>query len=62
MPAEKDSLNLEMRVEMFLAMELPGQPKMMHMGTSHLVHDLWREVQRLRAAEDRMHMANRSEA
>lgn len=30
------------RVEQFNCMELPGQPMMMHMGTSYLVNDLWR--------------------
>lgn len=40
---------LEERVRMFHALELPGQPQGMHMGTSYLVNDLWREVQRLQA-------------
>ena len=44
-----DGLELEKRVELFRALELPGQPKMMHMGTSYLVNDLWREVQHLRS-------------
>jgi len=39
---------LKERVEAFNMMELPGQPRMMHMGTSYLVNDLWREVERLR--------------
>lgn len=30
------------RVDQFMLMELPGQPMMMHMGTSNLVSDLWR--------------------
>lgn len=42
--------DLETRVRQFQALELPGQPRGMHMGTSYLVSDLWREVQRLRAA------------
>lgn len=40
---------LQERVEKFSALELPGQPPVMHMGTSYLVNDLWREVQRLRS-------------
>jgi hypothetical protein len=40
--------DLKERVEKFLALELPGQPMMMHMGTSSLVQDLWREVRQLR--------------
>ena len=40
--------DLEKRVEQFALLVLPGQPRMMHMGTSYLVNDLWREVQRLR--------------
>jgi hypothetical protein len=39
--------SLEDRVNKFNALELPGQPKMMHMGTSYLVNDLWREVKQL---------------
>lgn len=44
--AEKD--DLQDRVEKFMAMKLPGQPMGMHMGTSYLVNDLWREVRHLR--------------
>jgi len=40
--------NLEERVHKFNALQLPGQPIGMHMGTSYLVNDLWREVKRLR--------------
>lgn len=40
--------DLKERVDQFNALELPGQPKMMHMGTSYLVNDLWREVESLR--------------
>ena len=45
-----ESDDLEKRVAQFHALKLPGQPVMMHMGTLYLIHDLWREVQRLRAA------------
>jgi hypothetical protein len=41
--------DLKERVEKFQALELPGQPMMVHMGTFNLVLDLWREVERLRA-------------
>lgn len=44
--SEKD--DLQDRVEKFRALELPGQPKAMHMGTLYLVGDLWREVRHLR--------------
>jgi len=44
--SEKD--DLQDRVEKFRAMELPGQPMGMHMGTANLVSDLWREVRHLR--------------
>ncbi len=37
---------LEERVLQFAMLELPGQPRMMHMGTSYLVNDLWTELQR----------------
>lgn len=40
--------DLKDRVEKFMMLQLPGQPMMMHMGTSHLVQDLWREVKQLR--------------
>ena len=40
--------DLETRVQQFMRLELPGQPMMMHMGTSYLVQDLWREVRNLR--------------
>lgn len=40
--------DLENRVRQFISLSLPGQPMSMHMGTSRLVNDLWREVQRLR--------------
>lgn len=40
--------DLAERVGQFQALELPGQPMMMHMGTFNLVNDLWREVSRLR--------------
>jgi len=36
--------DLKLRVNQFNALELPGQPKSMHMGTSFLVNDLWRAL------------------
>ena len=44
--------NLEERVKQFEMMRLPGQPRSMHMGTSYLINDLWREVKKLRGALD----------
>jgi hypothetical protein len=38
--------DLRDRVEKFSLLQLPGQPMGMHMGTSYLVNDLWRELQR----------------
>ena len=46
--------DLEERVSQFNSLTLPGQPMAMHMGTSYLVNDLWKEVQRLRALIDSM--------
>ena len=46
MEAKKD---LKSRVDDFNMLRLPGQPMGMHMGTSYLVNDLWREVDALRA-------------
>jgi hypothetical protein len=48
--AMPDEMTLTDRVRAFEMLELPGQPEMMHMGTSYLVGDLWREVRRLDAA------------
>ena len=39
---------LKARVDAFNRMQLPGQPRSMHMGTSYLVYDLWNEVVHLR--------------
>lgn len=47
----KSKDDLEERVQQFNRLALPGQPLGMHMGTSYLVDDLWREVQRLRKIE-----------
>lgn len=38
--------DLNERVNRFNMLALPGQPQGMHMGTSYLVGDLWRELQR----------------
>lgn len=43
-----DKPSLEERVNQFNTMSLPGQPMGMHMGTSYLVNDLWREIRTLR--------------
>jgi hypothetical protein len=52
MTTTTDQPDLATRVQQFVCMELPGQPRGMHMGTSYLVNDLWSEIQRLRAIED----------
>lgn len=44
--------NLSERVEQFRCLELPGQPMSMHMGTSYLISDLWKEVERVTAERD----------
>lgn len=41
--------SLEQRIRQFEMLELPGQPRGMHMGTAYLVQDLWREIERLRS-------------
>jgi len=50
-----DKPSLEERVISFHVMELPGQPQMMHMGTSFLICDLWREICRLTTQAPRDH-------
>ncbi len=50
--------DLQDRVNKFSALELPGQPQGMHMGTSYLVGDLWRAVQRLEADNDKLRTDN----
>jgi len=42
-----EKLSLKERVEQFHLMQLPGQPMMMHMGTSYLVQDLWSTLKNL---------------
>lgn len=50
---QSEKLNdLETRVEQFAMLELPGQPRGMHMGTSYLVEDLWRELKKARQIID----------
>jgi len=44
---------LEERVCKFNSLSLPGQPMGMHMGTSYLVNELWREIKRLRGLTPR---------
>ena len=49
---------IEKRYEQFRCLELPGQPRMMHMGTSYLVNDLHKaltaaEKERDQLAEDK---------
>lgn len=44
--------DLKERVQQFQTLRLPGQGMSMHMGTSYLVSDLWREVTKLRAENE----------
>lgn len=44
--------DLEQRVRLFETLQLPGQPRMMHMGTGYLVGDLWEAVRELRDERD----------
>ena len=44
-----DMDDLSERVLAFKLMELPGQPRLIHLGTNYLVSDLWRAVQALAA-------------
>ena len=43
--------DLEKRVGQFKTLSLPDQPLCGHRGTSYLIHDLWREIERLRTAK-----------
>lgn len=47
-----DNPGLDERVFQFLCLELPGQPMMVHMGTSHLVQDLHTELKKVRKQYD----------
>ena len=49
-----DSLELEARVTAFSCLELPGQPKAMHMGTAYLVKDLWRALKEERECNQKL--------
>jgi len=40
--------DLKERVDQFNTLRLPGQGWLIHMGTSRLINDLWREIERLR--------------
>lgn len=42
--------DLRKRVNQYSMLQLPGQPGMMHMGTSYLVNDLWSEFEKLRSS------------
>jgi len=47
MTNEERIVDLEKRVNQFNMLQLPGQPIGVHMGTSYLISDLWRELQTL---------------
>lgn len=44
---EEQLADLRERVNQFMMLQLPGQPMGMHIGTSYLVSDLLRTVERL---------------
>ena len=44
--------DLKTRVNQFNALSLPGQPMVMHMGTSYLVNDLWRALNAIVEADE----------
>lgn len=44
--------DLEERVKQFLSGKLWGQSPPMHMGTYHLVNDLWAEIKRVNIADE----------
>ena len=46
MTTEERTIDLQERVNQFNMLQLPGQQGM-HMGTSYLIGDLWRELQAL---------------
>jgi len=46
--------DLKNRVTKFHCLQLPGQPRSMHMGTAYLIEDLWKEVQKLREKIDKL--------
>ena len=45
MADDEKLVDLRERVAQFNCLELPGQPMGMHMGTSYLINDLWRELE-----------------
>ena len=45
MTPEERTIDLQKRVNQFNMLQLPGQAMVMHMGTSYLIDDLWRELQ-----------------
>ena len=47
MTPEERTIDLQDRVNQFNMLQLLGQPQMMHMRTTYLINDLWRELQAL---------------
>jgi len=45
--SQTTSDKLQERVRLFERTEVPEHPMAIHMGTAHLVSDLWREIERL---------------
>ena len=52
MTEKQEELNTRRRD--FSLLQLPGQPMMMHMGTSHLIDDLWNEIVKLQEELDKL--------
>ena len=52
MTPEEQMLDLKERVNRFNMLQLPGQPQGMHMGTSYLVNDLLRELEKRKDERD----------
>lgn len=55
---DKKYEELKEKVVQFQMMELPGQPRSMHIGTWYLVSELWREIKRLRKVIDDCDLKN----
>lgn len=51
--------SLEEKCLQFHMLQLPGQPQFMHMGTSHLVSELWIEIKRLRSEAEVLKKENK---
>lgn len=55
MSQEEKFVDLTDRMTKFHQLELPGQPRAMHMGTSYLVVDMWSYIKELRDEIEKLH-------